>query len=94
MAWSTFKIMGSAANWKGLKRLTFLHIAWYWYHLLWISVLKMNSAVCDDNDTTRAAASSINMMTHPGGRLCNRVRVHAITGKKEGLRSVWTLDIE
>jgi hypothetical protein len=38
--------------------------------------------------TSRAAASSINMMTHPGGRLCNRVRVHAITGKKEDLISL------
>jgi hypothetical protein len=33
-------------------------------------------------------ASSINTTRHPGRRLWNRVRVHAITRKKEGLRYV------
>jgi hypothetical protein len=33
--------------------------------------------------TTRAVASSTNTMTFPERRLWNRVRVHAITRKKE-----------
>jgi hypothetical protein len=49
-------------------------------------LLKMKSAVCDDNDHDSCSGNSTNTTTLPERRLWNRVLVHVITRKKDGLR--------